>query len=429
MQHYLSPTKSVILGLLTWLLAACSSVTPTASIAPRLAHLAVRVVVTCPGQQGHAGSGVIVTPEGHVITAYHVVQEAFTMETCTVEVGKGRRINEPVSLSYVARPIAHDPAMDVALLLIVADRLGRSPREAFPAAALAPEPPAVGETIHVVGFPTLSEGVLAYDRDTVISVGDCDSAGTCWLLTEAFASWGSSGGPVFDDQGRLVGITIGQREMVMGTEEHRITTVRPVSVIRDLMTRATNTPAPLDSTLAATLPANVQMDEWQVEVIGPLGANWRSEPSTERGMETVIGVLERGTILHVIPPGEWEGWWAVADNQGRIGWIKERGTNTPLVRAFLSTVTPRLSAGMSAVVTCLTQAPCAHLRYSPGYAAPNDEAVVGSLAGGARVDVLEGPYYVNRLVWWRVRSDTLDGWLPEVTEEGYRLLAPLPAWK
>lgn len=420
---------SISLLLTTWLLTACASVTPTASLAPQLAHTTARIVVTCPGQEGHAGSGVVVAPEGYVLTAYHVVQEAFTQASCTVQVGIGRRVNEPVRLTYRARPVAHDSAMDLALLLIVSDLIGRAPDTTFPYAALAPSPPEVGEVVHVLGFPSLSEGILAYDSDTIISEGSCQSADTCWLLTEAFASWGSSGGPVFDDRGRLVGITVGQRSMVVGDVEHHITAARPLPPIQTLLVRAAKTATHLQATLTVTPPANVQIDEWQAEVIGPLGANWRSEPSTDKGRKTVIDVLPRGAILHVIPPGRWQGWWATADNQGRIGWIKERATNVTLLRAFLTTVTPRLSVGTSAVVTCLTQAPCAHVRFSPGYAASNDEAVVGSLPGGTRVDVLEGPYYVERLVWWRVRAGRVDGWLPEVTREGYRLLAPLPAWK
>ncbi len=414
---------------LGWGLLACATPQPTASLAPQLAHYTVRILVSCPNGNMQGGSGVLVSPEGHVVTAYHVVEEAVTSDVCTVMVGLGRKINEPVVLNYVARPVAHDPALDVALLLITSDRVGRPPEAPFPYASLASSPPKVGDTVHVLGFPSLSEGLLAYDSDTVISAGECDDADTCWLLTEAFASWGSSGGPVFDAKGQLVGITSGQKNISMSGLEHHLTMARPLPAIRSVILRGATSTLGSTRVFPPTLPANVQIDEWQVEVIGPLGANWRSEPSTEKGAETIIEVLPKGTVLHVIPPGEWEGWWAASDNEGRIGWIKERATKVVLLRAFLTPVTPRLNVGMTAIITCLTQAPCAHMRYSPGYAAAGDEAVVGSLPGGTRVEVLEGPYFVDRLVWWHVQGGGVDGWLPEVTEDGYRLLAPLPTWK
>lgn len=414
---------------LTWALLGCSTPPPTASLAPQLAHYTVRIVVSCPNEGTWSGSGVLVSPQGHIVTAYHLVQKAITANECAIEVGQGRRIDEPADLTYRARLVSHDAAMDVALLLIVADRAGRSPEAPFPYAPLAAESPKVGETVHVLGFPSLSEGLLAYDSDTVISVGECDTADTCWLLTEAFASWGSSGGPVFDDRGRLVAVVTGQRGISLGGVEHHLTMARPISAIRDLVQETSSPASGVLPSPVPTRPANVQMDEWQVEVVGPLGANWRSEPSTEKGADTIIDVLPTGTVLHVIPPGEWKGWWATADNQGRIGWVKEKATKVVLLRAYLTRVTPRLSTNREAIVTCLTQAPCAHVRYSPGYVAPDDNAVVGSLPGGSRVEVLEGPYLVDRLVWWRVQGGGINGWLPEVTEEGYRLLAPLPTWK
>ncbi len=423
--------KGRILALIVavGLVSACTVAPPTPSLAPRLAHYTARVVVSCPSGELQTGSGVLIAPEGYVATAFHVVQQLVMGDGCTAEVGIGRRIDEPVAVTYEAQIITYDPVLDIALLRIVADRAGRPPNTPFPYAEMAPVPPAVGETVHVLGFPAISEGLLAYDSDTIISVGDCDSAETCWMLTEAFASWGSSGGPVFDSKGRLIGMTVGQRVMALGGIERRLTAARPVSVLHTLISQAstlagTNLPAPQE-----TRPASLEINEWQVEIIGPLGANWRSEPSTTQGTRTVLDVLPKGTILHVIPPGEWEGWWATADNRGRIGWVKEKATNVMLARAFLTAVTPRLNQGTQAVVTCLTQAPCAHVGYSPGYATSEAEAVIGSLAGGTQVDVVEGPYYVNGLVWWRVRADKIDGWLPEVTKDGYRLLAPLPAWK
>ncbi len=422
-------TVVLLIAILTApILTACSSAPATPPLqAQRLARYTARVVVRCPDRgESHMGSGVIVSPDGLVLTAYHVVRAVEEDSTCTIGIGVANRLKKPVPLTYRAVLVDRDPVMDVAVLRITADKAGRPLAKPLSYAPLASSPPAAGETVHILGFPQITDDILAYDSDTVISEGDCASADTCWLLTEAFASWGSSGGPVFDDRGRLVGITLGQRTMALQGAQHRLTTVRPIQALVPLVRTAMLTPVPLQAVSTPT-PEPPKMDQWRVEVIGPRGVNWRREPSTQAGTKSIIEVLPKGTVLHVIPPGKWQGWWATADSHGRMGWIKESTDTTPLVRAFFSTVTSRIAVNAPAVITCLTQAPCAHLRYTPGYERGDESGIVGSLPGGTRVHVLEGPYRVEGLVWWHVQGDGMDGWLPEVTDGGYRLLAPLPA--
>lgn len=417
--------------LLAWLLLAalvlggCVAPTPSPTLVSRMAHYTVQVIVTCPSGESHGGSGVLISPDGYIATAYHVVRAVEMDSACTINVGLGARVNAPTSMDYQAQLITRDPAMDVALLYITRDRNGQPVDLNLPYAEFATEGPRVGETIHILGFPSLTDGLLAYDSDTIISEGSCSAPETCWLLTEAFASWGSSGGPAFNDQGQLLGITLGQRRLVLKGNDHRLTTVRPVNVIRELA-QSLARPATALETNPNTQPRNIRVDAWQAEVIGPRGVNWRSEPSTERGQETVLEVLPPGTVLHIIPPGEWRGWWATVDNRGRMGWIKEKTERVNLLRPYMTTITPRMAVGTQAVITCLTQAPCAHLTYSPGYAGREDASRVGSLPGGTRVTITEGPAWVNRLVWWRIQAGEMEGWLPEVTEEGYRMLAPAP---
>ncbi len=409
-----------------WLLmlAACTPTPAPTGLAVRLARYTVRIQVACPDGQVHNGSGVLISPEGHIATAYHLVRPAETTAGCEIRVGTGARLHEGAVLAYRADLVARDVAMDLAILIISEDLAGRPPAQTFPAATLAPMTPEVGETIYILGFPALTDGLLAYDADRVISVGSCESADSCWLLTEAFASWGSSGGPAFNDAGALVGIVLGQRVSVLRGIEQRLTSVRPVAPLRTLVT---SLPTMTSSTTQApsTPVLSLQVDAWQVEVVGPLGVNWRTEPSTAGGNETVQAVLPPGTVLHVVPPGRWEGWWATVDNRGRLGWVKERTERTVLVRPYMTRLTSRLSPNAQAVVSCLTQAPCARLVYSPGYR--GEDAVVAFLPGGTAVSLVEPPVWVEGLLWWHVRVGTTEGWLPEVTAEGYRLLAPLPS--
>lgn len=418
--------------MLLWLLllSACTTRVASSVWVRQLARRTVQVLVACGDGELHAGSGAIISPQGQVVTAYHVVQVVEREAACRITIGTSPAPDRPATPAYVASLQGRDAVLDLALLQITADLNGRPPTEAFPYAALAETAPAHGQTVYVLGFPGLSEGLLAYDKGTIISSGACDVSESCWLLTDAFASWGSSGGPVFDDNGQLVGIAVGNRTMQLRGVEQRLTAARPVPALWTLVRNRRQRPLPLGE--VRTPSALPTIDAWQVEVVGPLGANWRSEPSTEGGLATVQEVLEPGSVLHVIPPGKWNGWWPTTDNRGQMGWIKEATDTVTLVQPRLAVITPRLAPGMEAVITCLTQAPCAHMRYSPGYRGNGGaDAVVGHLAGGVRVQVTEGPIRSDGLVWWQVSTldGALSGWLPEVTEEGYRLLAPVPPAK
>ncbi len=406
------------------ILSACVPASPSSPAAARLAHYVARVQIACPNGEVRNGSGVVISANGDIATAYHLVEPAEHMASCTVRVGIGARLNEDVPLTYEAFLAARDPAMDLAILSIRQQPTNPPLPTPLPYAPLATTPPRVGEMVHVLGFPALAEGLLAYDSDTVLSLGSCDTAESCWLLTEAFASWGSSGGPVFNEQGELVGIVLGQRAARLRGIEQRITAVRPYPPLLPLLASIETTSTALVEVTPAA-PTILQVDEWQVKIVGPLGVNWRVEPSTAGGADTIITTLPPGSVLHVIPPGKWQGWWATVDNRGRMGWVKERTERTTLVQPYMTPVTSRLTPGERAVVTCLTQAPCALPVYSPGYT--GEDALLGSLAGGTLVTVLEPPVWVDGLIWWRVGNETIEGWLPEVTAEGYRLLSPLPS--
>lgn len=411
--------------LVLMILPACLSQPPSSITAARLAQYVARVQVTCPDGSTHNGSGVVVSPAGYIATAYHLVKPLEQNPGCSMRVGFGGRLHAEVPLTHQAVLISPDPAMDLAIIAPAFVAEGQRPETPFPYAPLAVTLPGVGDTIHILGFPTISEGLLSYDTDTVLSVGSCESPDTCWLLTEAFASWGSSGGPAFNDRGEVVGIVLGQRVSVLRGFEQRLTAVRllpPLQALLSALETRLPTPAP---TLPGPSPLSQPMEVWQVEVVGPLGVNWRTTPDVKAGLDNLIAVLPSSTVLHVIPPGQWQGWWATADNRGRMGWVKERTDTTVLVRPFSTRITSRLEAGRPAIVTCLSQDPCALLVYSPGYSGP--DAVVDALSGGTSVMLVEPPVWLDGLLWWHVRTDRSEGWLPEVNRDGYRLLAPVPS--
>ena len=138
------------------------------------------------------GSGVLISSDGKVLTAAHVVQ---TADVATVEFSDGQEIT--------AHVIGSDVQSDVALL-----QLKEIPRGVAPATIGDSDKVEVGDEIFVIGAPygisqTLSVGHLSgrhrlNRNDQTTSVE--------FLQTDASINTGNSGGPMFDMQGNVIGI-------------------------------------------------------------------------------------------------------------------------------------------------------------------------------------------------------------------------------
>jgi serine protease Do len=146
-----------------------------------------------PGQQHgpmeHGlGSGVIVSPDGYILTNNHVVNNAGEIQ---VVLNDGRQ--------FTAKVIGTDPQTDVALIKINADNL--------PSLTLADSDKVeIGDVVLAIGNPfgigeTVTKGIVsAKDRTTS---GDMDED---FIQTDAAINPGNSGGALVDTDGRLVGI-------------------------------------------------------------------------------------------------------------------------------------------------------------------------------------------------------------------------------
>jgi serine protease Do len=140
------------------------------------------------------GSGVIIEPSGLILTNSHVV---FGQQIITVTLDDG--VNIP------AKIIGADPLLDVALVRIVPP-----PSGTLPAAKLGDsEHLLVGEDVFAIGNPfgldqTLTRGVVsAVNR---ILPGGSWSVREPLIQTDAAINEGSSGGPLIDRCGDVVGI-------------------------------------------------------------------------------------------------------------------------------------------------------------------------------------------------------------------------------
>ena len=155
------------------------------------------VSVFSPGGQG-GGSGVVISPDGYALTNYHVVQGNGNFMKCSM----------PDGVLYDSVIVGIDPTGDVALIKLLG-------RDDFPAADLADSDEVrVGDWCFAVGNPfllatdfqpTVTWGLVSgthryqYPSGTLLEYADC-------IQTDAAINPGNSGGPLFDAQGRLIGI-------------------------------------------------------------------------------------------------------------------------------------------------------------------------------------------------------------------------------
>jgi serine protease Do len=134
------------------------------------------------------GSGVIVSPDGYILTNNHVVNNASEIQ---VALNDGRQ--------FTAKIIGTDPQTDVALVKVDADNL--------PALTLADSDKVeVGDVVLAVGNPfgigqTVTKGIVSAKDRTTLGGGNED-----FIQTDAAINPGNSGGALVDIDGRLVGL-------------------------------------------------------------------------------------------------------------------------------------------------------------------------------------------------------------------------------
>ncbi len=155
------------------------------------------LAVFAPNGQG-GGSGVVITPDGYAISNFHVVLPCGKSMQCGMADGK----------IYDAVLVGVDPTGDVALMKLFG-------RDEFPCAQLGDSDRIrAGDWVFAMGNPfllatdlqpTVTYGIVSgvhryqFPAGTLLEYTDC-------LQIDASINPGNSGGPLFDADGKLIGI-------------------------------------------------------------------------------------------------------------------------------------------------------------------------------------------------------------------------------
>ena len=137
------------------------------------------------------GSGMIIDPQGHILTNYHVAGGATKIE---VVLADGSR--------YPAKLIGGDPKTDLAVIRI-------SAKEQLPHLTFGDSDKVeVGEWVVAIGSPralekTVTQGIISAKHRTGISD---PSSYQDFLQTDAAINPGNSGGPLLNLQGEVIGV-------------------------------------------------------------------------------------------------------------------------------------------------------------------------------------------------------------------------------
>jgi len=149
------------------------------------------------------GSGVIVSPDGYVLTNNHVIENATKLEVTTND-----------NKRYQATLVATDPATDIAVLKINTDK-------PLPYLYFADsDQTRIGEWVLAIGNPfnlnsTVTAGIIsAKSRD----LNDRDSKNQSYIQTDAAVNMGNSGGALVNTSGELIGINTAITSMSGGFE-------------------------------------------------------------------------------------------------------------------------------------------------------------------------------------------------------------------
>lgn len=139
-----------------------------------------------------AGSGVIITSDGYIVTNNHVIENASKINVTTID-----------GESYEAKLIGADSITDIAVLKINAKNLAAATYGNSDQIAVGDLAVAIGNPLGHLGGTVTAGIISALDRQLSL-----DGKSMTLLQTDSSINPGNSGGGLFNDSGQLIGIVV-----------------------------------------------------------------------------------------------------------------------------------------------------------------------------------------------------------------------------
>ena len=166
-----------------------------------------------------AGSGVIISDDGYILTNNHVIEDASSIQVTTRD-GK----------TYDAELIGTDSEVDIAILKIDATGLKSAVFGDSDKLEVGSKAVIIGNPLGTLGG-SVTEGIIsALDRSIVI-----DGKTMHLMQTDAAINPGNSGGGMFNGQGELTGIVVAKSSSTSESTIDNIGFVIPINTVLDIL--------------------------------------------------------------------------------------------------------------------------------------------------------------------------------------------------
>ena len=204
-----------------------------ASIASRVDPGLVDINITVDyGQARAAGTGMVLTPDGEVLTNNHVINGATSISV--TDVGNGR--------TYQARVAGYDAGKDVAVLrLSGASNLRTVTIDRSPNVSVGTQVVGIGNAGGTGGTPSYAGGTVTATGQTITASDDLSGTSeqlTGMIATNANIQAGDSGGPLVNASGQVIGMdTAGSQTSQFASQQAGAGFAIPINVATGIATQ------------------------------------------------------------------------------------------------------------------------------------------------------------------------------------------------
>lgn len=157
------------------------------------------------------GSGTLISADGLILTNYHVAFPEEKLGVTHLGIALTTRSDQPPQPAYLAKVVAADRNLDLAVLRITHDPDLRPVRAADLQLPFIPlgdsDKLDMGDELDIFGYPGIGGETVTFTRGVVSGfTREAAVSGRAWIKTDTTIAGGNSGGTAVNEEGALVGV-------------------------------------------------------------------------------------------------------------------------------------------------------------------------------------------------------------------------------